>query len=168
MLTFILRVFCKKLLYVAQKNVSTKKIFHIKLRCAPKLCESQKMCCGNKKKSFYTQKRDSCWLNMFSVAQKRNTCWTIVPIVYVKLITKVLDINICCIDYKKFCIAGKILWCRTKIKGERKKFFKNCSATFCVILGLRNFFSTIKLVFREKCNFCFILLWYYFQKSCII
>ena len=82
MLTFILRVFCKKLLYVAQKNVSTKKIFHIKLRCAPKLCESQKMCCGNKKKSFYTQKRNSCWLNMFSVAQKRNTCWTIVPIVY--------------------------------------------------------------------------------------
>ena len=26
-------------------------------------------------KKFDTRKRDSCWLNMFSVEQKRSTCW---------------------------------------------------------------------------------------------
>ena len=52
-------VFHKKMLPVALKAVvSTKKIFHTKLRCAPKLCESQKICCGNKKK-YVTPKTET-------------------------------------------------------------------------------------------------------------
>ena len=68
----------------------------------------KKVCCGNEKNNFCdTQNRDSCWLYMFSVSQKRNTFFQkIVAAVYKYMLYWL----------KKFCVARKILWCRTKIK----------------------------------------------------
>ena len=66
---------------VAQKNVvlhkklvvSTRKIFHIKVRLPTKIMWVTTKYGVSAKKIMWRQKRDSCWLNMFSVAQKRNT-----------------------------------------------------------------------------------------------
>ena len=66
---------------VAQKNVvlhkklvvSTRKIFHIKVRLPTKIMWVTTKYVVSAKKIMWHQKRDSCWLNMFSVAQKRNT-----------------------------------------------------------------------------------------------
>ena len=58
------------------------------------------------KKIMWHPKEDSCWLIMFSVAQKRNTyLQRMVPVAYKYMLNWV----------KKFCVAQKILWCRTKI-----------------------------------------------------
>ena len=74
--------------------------------CAIKLCGSQKNMLWRKKELWHL-KEDSCWLNMFSVAQKRNTCLQkMVPVAYKYMLNWL----------KKFCVARKILWCRTKIK----------------------------------------------------
>ena len=76
----------------------------------------KKICCGNKK-NYVTPKKGSCWLNMFSVAQKRQTFFQkLVPVAYM--------LN----WLKKFCVARKILWCRTKIKDGVHKcywFYQN-------------------------------------------
>ena len=66
---------------IAQKNVvlykklvvSTRKIFHIKVRLPTKIIWVTTQYGVSTKKIMWRQKRDSCWLNMFSVAQKRNT-----------------------------------------------------------------------------------------------
>ena len=51
------------------------------------------------KKIYDTQKRDSCWLIIFSIGQKMNTCWQkIVPVVY------------------EYMLHWNILWCCTKIQ----------------------------------------------------
>ena len=45
------------------------------------------------------------------------------------------------------------------IKGERKKFPKNCQLTsYAIVFGQITFFSTIKPVFREKHEFCSIVM----------
>ena len=70
------------------------------MRVTKKYVVTTKKICG-------TQNRDSCWLNMFSVTQKSNTCWQkIVYFVYKYMLHWL----------KKFCVAQKVLWCRTKIK----------------------------------------------------
>ena len=66
------------------------------------------------KKIMWHLKDDSCWLNMFSFAHKRNTCLQkIVPVGYKYMLNWL----------KKFCVARKILWCRTKIKDAVHKCY---------------------------------------------
>ena len=66
------------------------------------------------KKIMWHPKEDSCWLNMFSVAQKRNTCLQkMVPVAYKYMLNWL----------KRFCVARKILWCRTKIKDGTHKCY---------------------------------------------
>ena len=84
---------------------STKKIFHIKVGLPTKITWSQKICFGNK--LCDTKKRDSCWLDMFSVGHKRNTCWQ----KKVHVVSKYMFYRL-----EKFCVARKILWSRKKIK----------------------------------------------------
>ena len=157
----ILYIPCLHSVLAVQKNCySTKKKNSHKVMLHTKIVWVTKRCVAETKKC-YTQKRDSCWLNMFSVAQKENTCWQkkLAPVVYKYMLYWL----------KKFCVARKILWCRTKIKGEHQKFSKNCQVTsYAIIFGQRTFFSIIKFVFREKREFYFILLWCYFQRSHII
>ena len=80
------------------------------------------------RKICHTQWRDSCWLNLFSVANKRNTCWQ----------------KIVCVTYKykvywsnKLSVARKILWRRTKTTAGVHKcfqfFFGTASHTFFTI-----------------------------------
>ena len=74
----------KKMLRVAQKKLCQNFVSH------------KKICCS-KIKICATQKRDSCWLNMFSITKKEH------------MLTK----NSSCCKYvvliKKFCVARKIL-----------------------------------------------------------
>ena len=156
----ILYIPCLYSVLAVQKNCySTKKKNSHKVMLRTKIVESQKDVL--RKQKNVTTKRDSCSLNMFSVAQKENTCWQkkLAPVVYKYMLNWL----------KKFCVARKILWCRTKIKGEHQKFSKSCQVTsYAIIFGQRTFFSIIKLVFREKREFYFILLWCYSQRSHII
>ena len=90
-------VFHKKLL------CQQKKIFPIEINVAQQNYVSRKeICCGHKK-NYVTPKRrliltreDSCWLNMFSVAQKRNTCLQ-------KMAPDAYEYMLCWL--KKFCVA---------------------------------------------------------------
>ena len=64
------------------------------------------------KKIMWHPKGDSCWQNVFSVAQKRNACFQkIFPVAYKYMLNWL----------KKFCVARKILWCCTKIKDDIHK-----------------------------------------------
>ena len=70
-----------------------------------------KHCCGNKR-NYWHPKGDSCWLDIFSAAQKRNAnLQEMVPVVHVLY------------WLKKFCVARKILSCRAKIKNGVHKFY---------------------------------------------
>ena len=97
----------KKILCCTKSCCVNKKIFHIEVNVAQQNYVShKKICCGDKKIMWHP-KEDSCWLNMFSVAQKRNPCLQkMVPVAYKYMLNWL----------KKFCVARKILWCRTKIK----------------------------------------------------
>ena len=97
---------------VAQKTVmSTKKC---SVNVMKQSYEShKKICCGNKKITWHPTE-DSCWLNMFSVAQTRNTCLQkMVPAAYKYMFNWL----------KEFCVARKIIWCRTKIKDDVHKCY---------------------------------------------
>ena len=72
---------------VAQKTVlSTKKIFHIGVNVAQQnyVSHKKKNVLATKKIMWHS-KENSCWLKIFSAAQKRNTCsQKIVPVAYNK------------------------------------------------------------------------------------
>ena len=60
---------------VAQKDVvSTKKNISRRSYVAHQNYVTHKKICSGNKKNISYQKRDSCCLNMFSVAQKKNSC----------------------------------------------------------------------------------------------
>ena len=98
---------------------------HKEILCCTKNCcvnkkniSHRSWCCANKimwvtknmlwrQKIMWHPKEDSCWLNMFSVAQKRNTCLQkMVPVAYKYMLNWL----------KKFCVARKILWFVQKLK----------------------------------------------------
>ena len=91
-----------------------KKLFHIEVTLITKVIWVTKkyVVVWQRKLLCDTQKRDSRWLNMFSVTQKRNTCrQKIIPVVYRYMLHWL----------KKFCVARKISWYHTKTKiGEHK------------------------------------------------
>ena len=94
--------------YVLHKKLccANKNVFHIELLLHTKIMWVKKNSLWQQKRLCDTQK-NSCWLNMFSVAQKR-IAWrqNIVSIVYK-----------CMLHWlKKFCVARKLLWCHTKAK----------------------------------------------------
>ena len=80
-----------------------------------------KICVVATKKIMWHPKENSCWLNMFSVAQKTNTCLQkMVPVAYRYMLNWL----------KNFCVPGKIFWYPTKIKDgalDVTNFFPNCT-----------------------------------------
>ena len=77
------------------------------VRVALKNVALHKKLCYVDKKKYVAPKRDSRWLNMFSIAQKRNTSWQKKFMLY---------INICCIDYKNFVLHEKYFDVAQKLK----------------------------------------------------
>ena len=81
----------KKMLCSTKNCFVNKKIFRIEVSVATKIIWVTKKCCGNKEIMWHP-KEDSCWLNMFSVAQKRNTyLQKMVPVVYKYMLCMVLS-----------------------------------------------------------------------------
>ena len=106
----ILYVLHKKLLRVALKSCISKKIFHIEVTLCQNYVSHKKYVVGTEKIISHPKVR----LNMFSVAQGRNTCWQkIVSVVYKYMLHWL----------KKFSVAQKIVWCRSKIKVGVHKCF---------------------------------------------
>ena len=100
-------LFIHDVLVLNKKLESTKKIFHIEVNIVQQnYVHHKKICCGDKKIMWHL-KEDSCWLNMFSIAQKRNLCLQKMVTVAYKYMLNWL---------KKFCVTRKILWYCTKIK----------------------------------------------------
>ena len=89
----------KKLYWVNKKNISYKSYVAHQNYVGHKKCFGNKLC--------DTKKRDSCWLDMFTVGHKRNTCWQ----KKVHVVSKYMFYRL-----EKFCVARKILWSRKNIK----------------------------------------------------
>ena len=100
----------KKILCCTKNYVSNKKSMwniYVKLTLRNKIMWITKKYVVATKKNMWHPKEDSCWLNMFNVAQKTNTCLQKMVLVAHKYMLNWL---------KKFCVGRKIFWCRTKIK----------------------------------------------------
>ena len=101
---------CSHFAHFLQKGyvkACTEKIFHRLVKLWTKFMRVTKNMLWQQKGLYDTQKRDSCWLNMFSVARKKNTCWQkIVPVIYKYTLYWLKRF---CVTYKYFYAVEKLV-----------------------------------------------------------